>query len=206
MDVAVGQVILLGDGRRGTIRYVGPTYFAPGEWVGVELETTTGKNDGSVQGERYFDCAMGRGMFLRPSAVTIVAAASDADDDDDGDGGDGDGGDGNDGNYGNDGSYGEETPAQLPKAMSAARHSSVSSTGGGRKTATGSRPSSVFATGGGNRTTSGIGADAGLARRMSMNAPSPSPRPRSRPSSIARVRGCGACLFGVVCVLGGDAD
>ncbi|EFX03639.1 dynactin, dynein-associated polypeptide ro-3 [Grosmannia clavigera kw1407] len=112
MEVAVGQVILLGDGRRGTIRFVGQTLFAPGDWVGVELETTTGKNNGSVQGERYFDCAMGRGMFLRPSAVTIVAVASDADDDDEGT---------------DDAHEGEETQTavQVPKSVSAARHSSA---------------------------------------------------------------------------------
>lgn len=64
MELVVGQIIQLGDGRRGTIRFAGPTLFAPGEWVGVELASATGKNDGSVQGERYFDCPMGHGMFF----------------------------------------------------------------------------------------------------------------------------------------------
>jgi dynactin 1 len=39
----------------------------------VELEDDSGKNEGSVQGERYFDCEMGRGMFLRPAAVSVIA-------------------------------------------------------------------------------------------------------------------------------------
>jgi dynactin 1 len=39
----------------------------------VELEDDSGKNDGSVQGERYFDCQMGRGMFLRPAAIMVIA-------------------------------------------------------------------------------------------------------------------------------------
>jgi dynactin 1 len=67
-----GQIILISDGRQATIRYVGHAAFAPGEWVGIELEDASGKNDGSVKGERYFDCDMGHGMFLRPSAVTEI--------------------------------------------------------------------------------------------------------------------------------------
>ncbi|KAI2611697.1 CAP-Gly domain-containing protein [Hypoxylon fragiforme] len=74
-DIAVGQAILLSDGRNGFVRYVGQTHFAPGDWVGVELDDDSGKNDGAVQGERYFDCTPGRGMFVRPSTVTILRAA-----------------------------------------------------------------------------------------------------------------------------------
>lgn len=73
LELAVGQTIRLNDGRNGVIRFIGSTQFAPGEWVGVELEEDTGKNDGSVQGERYFDCTMGHGMFVRPVTVTILA-------------------------------------------------------------------------------------------------------------------------------------
>ncbi|SPQ20508.1 8f8fcf29-924a-4fda-82e2-838abf50329f [Thermothielavioides terrestris] len=72
-DLAVGQKIRLSDNRSGTIRFVGQTAFAPGDWVGIELDDGSGKNDGSVQGERYFDCKMGFGMFVRPSTITVVA-------------------------------------------------------------------------------------------------------------------------------------
>ena len=71
-QLQVGQVIELTDGRLATVRYIGQPQFAAGEWVGVELEDESGKNDGSVQGERYFECGMGRGMFVRPTAVTII--------------------------------------------------------------------------------------------------------------------------------------
>ncbi|RYO90001.1 hypothetical protein DL764_008514 [Monosporascus ibericus] len=74
-DIAVGQTVLLADGRNAIVRFVGQTLFAPGEWVGVELGDDGGKNDGSVQGERYFECEMGRGMFLRPPAISVVQAA-----------------------------------------------------------------------------------------------------------------------------------
>ena len=72
-ELQVGQTVELSDGRVAIIRYVGQPHFAAGDWVGVELEDGSGKNDGSVQGERYFDCPMGRGMFLRPAAVAFIA-------------------------------------------------------------------------------------------------------------------------------------
>jgi len=36
------------------------------------LEDHGGKNDGSVKGQRYFDCEMGRGMFVRLAAITSI--------------------------------------------------------------------------------------------------------------------------------------
>ena len=71
-EYQVGQVVQLADGQLATIRYVGQTGFAAGDWIGVELEGLNGKNDGSVKGERYFDCEMGRGMFLRAAAVAAI--------------------------------------------------------------------------------------------------------------------------------------
>ncbi|KAJ5899262.1 hypothetical protein N7495_004006 [Penicillium taxi] len=71
-DISSGSVIVLTDGRQGTVRFIGSTHFAVGEWIGVELMDATGKNDGAVQGERYFDCEPGFGMFIRPTAVGEV--------------------------------------------------------------------------------------------------------------------------------------
>lgn len=78
VDVSTGQVISLLDGRQATVRFVGSTHFASGDWIGVELDDATGKNDGSVQGERYFDCEHGFGMFIRPSAVASILAPAPA--------------------------------------------------------------------------------------------------------------------------------
>ncbi|EFQ33385.1 CAP-Gly domain-containing protein [Colletotrichum graminicola] len=129
-DLAPGQTVRLSDGRTGIVRFVGGTHFASGDWVGVELEDDSGKNDGSVQGERYFDCDMGHGMFVRPTTLVITAQA----------------------------------PAAAPKP---ARRPS--------------RPSSFNP--GSGRTAS----DAGLVKRMSLNAPSPSPGPKTpRPPSTLR--------------------
>lgn len=71
----VGQTVQLADGRVGIVRYVGQTEFADGDWVGVELDSFDGKNDGSVQGQRYFECEPARGMFLRPSAAVVIQQA-----------------------------------------------------------------------------------------------------------------------------------
>ncbi|KAK4453710.1 dynein associated protein-domain-containing protein [Podospora aff. communis PSN243] len=130
-ELALGQKIQLSDGRTGFIRFIGQTGFAAGDWVGIELDDGSGKNDGSVQGERYFDCPMGSGMFVRPATMTVVA--------------------------------------QPPPKPAAIKRSS--------------RPSSMLTSGPGSRAGP---ADAGLSKRMSLNAPSPSPGPKSRPSSLVR--------------------
>ncbi|CAJ1455023.1 unnamed protein product, partial [Effrenium voratum] len=51
----------------GTIRFIGQTDFAPGEWIGVELFEPKGKNDGSVKGHRYFSCKDKHGLFCKAS-------------------------------------------------------------------------------------------------------------------------------------------
>lgn len=56
----------------GTVRFVGQTSFAPGKWVGVELDEANGKNDGSVAGSRYFSTAPLRGMFVKPGQVRLL--------------------------------------------------------------------------------------------------------------------------------------
>uniref|UniRef100_A0A3B3UF62 Kinesin family member 13B n=1 Tax=Poecilia latipinna TaxID=48699 RepID=A0A3B3UF62_9TELE len=65
-----GEFVSVGTNKSGTVRYVGPTDFAEGTWVGVELELPAGKNDGSVGGKHYFHCNPGYGVLVRPDRVT----------------------------------------------------------------------------------------------------------------------------------------
>jgi hypothetical protein len=71
---AVGQrVSIKGRAEHAVIKYVGGVKFAEeGEWLGLQLKQATGKNDGSVKGERYFDCPPKTGLFVRPDAVTLI--------------------------------------------------------------------------------------------------------------------------------------
>lgn len=89
-----GEFVTVGTNKSGTIRYIGPTDFAKGTWVGVELEVPAGesnsfidvfefavshsdliyrpvgKNDGSVGGKHYFHCNPGYGVLVRPHRVS----------------------------------------------------------------------------------------------------------------------------------------
>ncbi|KAF7939825.1 hypothetical protein BELL_1388g00010 [Botrytis elliptica] len=72
-EFEIGQTVELGNGAIATILWMGTDpIFASGDWVGVELEDGGGKNDGSVLGRRYFQCEMGKGMFVRPSTIAII--------------------------------------------------------------------------------------------------------------------------------------
>lgn len=56
----------------GTIRYIGDVEFAKGTWVGVELESRLGNNDGSVDGKRYFQTFPQRGVFVKIDDFKIL--------------------------------------------------------------------------------------------------------------------------------------
>ncbi|XP_044910672.1 CAP-Gly domain-containing linker protein 4 isoform X4 [Felis catus] len=64
------QVLLTSSNEMGTVRYVGPTDFASGIWLGLELRSAKGKNDGAVGDKRYFTCKPNHGVLVRPSRVT----------------------------------------------------------------------------------------------------------------------------------------
>ena len=74
----VGASVLVRN-QRATVRFVGETDFAEGVWVGLSLQKPSGRNDGSVQGVRYFTCQAEHGLFVPPSHVTTATATAAAD-------------------------------------------------------------------------------------------------------------------------------
>ncbi|XP_008299114.1 dynactin subunit 1 [Stegastes partitus] len=76
--VKVGSLVeVIGKGQRGTVAYIGTTLFASGKWVGVILDEAKGKNDGTVQGKRYFTCEESHGIFVRQSQIQLVDDGAD---------------------------------------------------------------------------------------------------------------------------------
>ncbi|KAL9614114.1 MAG: hypothetical protein Q9167_001399 [Letrouitia subvulpina] len=71
--VATRCILPPGNDRRGTIASIGLIPELPGEgpWIGVRLDEPTGKNDGTVNGRRYFECGMKHGVFVRPERVDV---------------------------------------------------------------------------------------------------------------------------------------
>ncbi|RMZ86965.1 hypothetical protein DV736_g5806, partial [Chaetothyriales sp. CBS 134916] len=77
LSLRPGQIVQTQDGRQGVVRYIGSLHIASGDWVGLELPDNSGKNDGSVKGERYFTCPPAYGIFVRKeSVVPIVRPAN----------------------------------------------------------------------------------------------------------------------------------
>ncbi|KAB0368529.1 hypothetical protein FD755_019563 [Muntiacus reevesi] len=70
-----GEYVTVGTNKTGIVRYVGPTDFQEGTWVGVELDLPSGKNDGSIGGKQYFRCNPGYGLLVRPDRVRRAAGA-----------------------------------------------------------------------------------------------------------------------------------
>lgn len=64
-DFAIGNLVYVSGTKKGKIAFLGDTRFAAGEWAGVVLDEPVGKNDGSVNGVRYFTCEPMHGIFCK---------------------------------------------------------------------------------------------------------------------------------------------
>ncbi|KAK0132561.1 CAP-Gly domain-containing linker protein 4 [Merluccius polli] len=76
-DVRLGERVLVVGQRTGVVQFYGQTSFAPGLWLGIELDKPSGKNDGSVGGVRYFSCPPKHGVFAPPSRVQRIHGSVD---------------------------------------------------------------------------------------------------------------------------------
>ena len=64
------------DKGKGRVAYVGETDFSEGLWIGVVLDEAGGKNNGTVQDRKYFECEDKHGIFVRPNMVTQIIAGN----------------------------------------------------------------------------------------------------------------------------------
>ncbi|KAL3290384.1 hypothetical protein HHI36_023724 [Cryptolaemus montrouzieri] len=70
--ICIGESVLIRPyNSSGVIAYIGGTEFSGGIWIGVELDAPKGKNDGSVQGVKYFTCKPKHGMFVRHDKLIL---------------------------------------------------------------------------------------------------------------------------------------
>ncbi|XP_061928382.1 restin homolog isoform X9 [Apis cerana] len=72
-DLRIGDRVIVSSSqgsKTGVLRYYGTTEFAVGEWCGVELDDPIGKNDGSVNDKRYFECRPKYGLFAPAHKVS----------------------------------------------------------------------------------------------------------------------------------------
>lgn len=62
------------NGHHGVVKYVGYTEFAEGVWYGIELDESVGRNDGSVQGKKYFELEKQGlyGIFAKIQSIKIA--------------------------------------------------------------------------------------------------------------------------------------
>ncbi len=60
-------------GRRAEVMFVGKELegMPKGWWVGVRFDEPVGKNDGSLNGKRYFEASKGFGGMVRPSKLKV---------------------------------------------------------------------------------------------------------------------------------------
>ena len=73
----MGQRVMVGGAVAGVVRFVGSVHFTSGTFIGVELDEGKGKNDGSFDGVRYFDCPESHGLFAPPNKVSLLEEKGD---------------------------------------------------------------------------------------------------------------------------------
>ncbi|KAF7489036.1 Tubulin-specific chaperone B [Sarcoptes scabiei] len=59
------------ESKRGQIMYIGSIGSLPGTFIGVYYDKPCGKNDGSFENIRYFECPQNHGSFVRPDSVHV---------------------------------------------------------------------------------------------------------------------------------------
>nr|XP_056701556.1 centrosome-associated protein 350 [Euleptes europaea] len=72
-DFSIGDRVLVSNVQPGTLRFKGLTNFAKGFWAGVELDKAEGRNNGTYDGIKYFDCKEKHGIFAPPQKISRIS-------------------------------------------------------------------------------------------------------------------------------------
>ncbi|XP_071956300.1 kinesin-like protein KIF13A isoform X3 [Antedon mediterranea] len=75
--VRLGVRARFGKSRIGEVAFLGKTSFKEGMWAGLRLDKANGKNDGCINGVRYFMCKPEHGVFVRPYRLRRIHRESD---------------------------------------------------------------------------------------------------------------------------------
>ena len=73
------RVVVDGYDSIGTIAFVGPHHVDKNPRVGIILDTKVGRNNGTVKGNKYFECESGFGVLVVPYKVHLVDDVDSAD-------------------------------------------------------------------------------------------------------------------------------
>ncbi|CAF4231839.1 unnamed protein product [Rotaria sp. Silwood2] len=76
-DYTIGSRVTVNTGhyifnKPGTIRFIGEISIKTGIWYGIELDEPVGKNNGSLDGQIYFECPDKRGIFVRRDKLQLI--------------------------------------------------------------------------------------------------------------------------------------
>lgn len=69
--IRIGETLRSCKGAVGTVRFFGPTNFAEGEWIGLELHNRLGNHNGTISTAPYFTCPSKRGIFIDINKIGI---------------------------------------------------------------------------------------------------------------------------------------
>jgi dynactin complex subunit len=75
-NITIGQRVEVLQKNRilyGTVLYKGPVVGRPGLWLGIDLTTAEGDNDGSVKGRVYFRAPLNYGIFTTIDNVRLAS-------------------------------------------------------------------------------------------------------------------------------------
>ncbi|GFQ84692.1 dynactin subunit 1 [Trichonephila clavata] len=67
------RVIVLGKNTIGKIAFIGYTHFLDEKCFGIILDEPKGRNNGSVEGIRYFKCSRNHGIFVRSCQIQKIS-------------------------------------------------------------------------------------------------------------------------------------